>query len=488
MKYTLKEILANTSSYLFYRRGEEIFNKTYRPTILLKEVKPDGDIIYFPFSAVVNDIPTETFSDTEAAIIKGARAFAFDEERMRDRKFLDMLYDILRKYKDRIDFVIMTQNALNAMFLLAQYTRAKKFSKDLKVICVTGSIGKTSTTEMVYSIFKQKHKIFRGDPMVNLRLRINHKLIEADSDCEYLLFECSGAIKGYLKKFSELLVPDGVILSKVGTENLGKYGSIQNIADEKCSLMTCLRPDSTAVLNDSPEIRNAAKDYNCKQIFTKEGDYKLIKTDNSGSEFLYKGEKYTLSVVGEHQINNAIKAIELAKSFNIDDESIKKGLFEFQSVGSRWMTDKYKDAVVVTDAPNNPSYETMISCITTFLNIYKDSPLKRVVISGIRELGTYEKEVHTRLAEFIAQQDIDELICVEKEARTVYDYIKEKAPHIKTVYFDKPKDIDENDPFVKYILDTLNEKQALLIKGQGIDPVVMYEKVRLVLNRILKGI
>lgn len=182
MKYTLKEILANTSSYLFYRRGEEIFNKTYRPTILLKEVKPDGDIIYFPFSAVVNDIPTETFCDIEAAIIKGARAFAFDEERMRDRKFLDMLYDILRKYKDRIDFVIMTQNALNAMFLLAQYTRAKKFSKDLKVICVTGSIGKTSTTEMVYSIFKQKHKIFRGDPMVNLRLRINHKLIEADSD------------------------------------------------------------------------------------------------------------------------------------------------------------------------------------------------------------------------------------------------------------------------------------------------------------------
>ena len=152
------------------------------------------------------------------------------------------------------------------------------------------------------------------------------------------------------------------------------------------------------------------------------------------------------------------------------------------------MTDKYKGAVVVTDAPNNPIYETMISCITTFLNIYKDSPLKRVVISGIRELGTYEKEVHTRLAEFIARQDIDELICVEKEAKTVYNYIKEKAPHIKTVYFDKPKDIDENDPFVKYILDTLDEKQALLIKGQGIDPVVMYEKVRLVLNRILKGI
>ena len=66
--------------------------------------------------------------------------------------------------------------------------------------------------------------------------------------------------------------------------------------------------------------------------------------------------------------------------------------------------------------------------------------------------------------------------------------MKEKTPQLKTLSFDKPKEIVENYPFVKYILDTLDEKQALLIKGQGIDPVVMYEKVRLVLNRILKGI
>ena len=55
------------------------------------------------------------------------------------------------------------------------------------------------------------------------------------------------------------------------------------------------------------------------------------------------------------------------------------------------------------------------------------------------------------------------------------------------MYFDKPKNLDENDPFVKDIIDTIYTKQELLIKGQVIDPIVMYEKVRLVLNRILKG-
>lgn len=487
MKYSLKEILSNTSSYLFYKRGNEMWDKTYRPTILLSEIKPDSDMIYLPFYSVINNVPTETFSDIESAIIKGARAFAFDEEYLRKERFQKMLYNILNKYQDRIDFVIMTRNCLKAMMELAQYTRAKKFSKDLKVICVTGSIGKTSTTEMVYSVFKQKHKIYRGEPMVNLRLRINHKLLEADSDCEYLLFECSGAIKGYLKNFSELLMPDGMILSKVGTENLGKYGSIQNIADEKCSLMTCMGENGIAVLNDSSEIRNAAENYSCKKIFSKEGNYKLIKTDNTGSKFVYKGEEYTLGVVGEHQINNAIKVIELAQSFNIDKESIKKGLFEFHSVGSRWIRDKYKEATVITDAPNNPSYETIVSCVNTFLNIYKDYPQKRVMISGIRELGTYEKEVHLNLAKYLCELPIDELICVEKEAKTVYDYIKANSERIKVVYFDKPKNLDENDPFVKYIIDTIDTKQALLIKGQGIDPIVMYEKVRLVLNRILKG-
>ena len=487
MEYSLKEILSNTSSYLFYKRGDEIWEKKYRPSILSKDIKADCNIIFIPFFAIVNNVAMQTFCEIEHCIKKGVRAFFFDEERFAQKNFREMLFKILEKYEKNIDFVIMTQNSLGAMYSLAQYTRFKKFSKDLKVICVTGSIGKTSTTEMVYSIFKQKHKIFRGEPMVNLRLRINHKLLEAPKDCEYLLFECSGAVKGYLKKFSELLAPDGIILTRVSSENLGKYGSLQNIAEEKCSLMTCAQNKSVAILNDCEEIRRAAKDYDCKKIFTKEGDYTLIKSDNMGSKFIYKGEKYVLRVAGEHQINNAIKAIELAKSFNIDERLIKKGLFEFRQVGNRWLVDKIKDAIIVTDAPNNPSFETIVSCINTFLNIYKDYPQKRILISGIRELGRLEKEIHLKLAKFIEKQDIDELICVEKEAKTVYEYIKSNAAHIKTLYFDKPSDIDENTDFVRYIIDTINQKQALLIKGQGIDPVVTYEKVAAVLKRIFKN-
>ena len=487
MEYTLKEILSNTSSYLFYKRGDEIWEKKYRPSILSKEIKPDCNMIFIPFFAVVNNVPTQTYGDIEYCIKKGARAFFFDEERFAQKNFRDMLFKILEKYEKDIDFVVMAQNSLGAMYSLANYTRVKKFSKDLKVICVTGSIGKTSTTEMVYSVFKQKYKIFRGEPMVNLRLRINHKLLEAPQDCEYLLFECSGAVKGYLKKFSELLVPDGVILTKVSSENLGKYGSLQNIADEKCSLMSCTQKNSVAILNDCNEIRNAAKNYECKKIFTKEGDYTLIKSDNSGSEFIYKGEKYTLCVVGEHQINNAIKVIELAKSFDIDEKLIKRGLLEFRLVGNRWLVDKINEAIIVTDAPNNPSFETIVSCIKTFLNIYKDYPQKRILISGIRELGNLEVQIHLKLAKFIEKLQIDELICVEKEAKTVYEYIKANAPHIKVLYFEKPHDIDENAEFMKYIINTLNQKQALLIKGQGIDPVVTYEKVPVVLKRVFKN-
>lgn len=487
MRYTLREILSNTSSYLFFKQGNNMWDKNYRPTILLKEIKPKQDMIFFPFYSIVNNVPTETFSDIESAIIKGARAFAFDEEYLRNPRYQKMLYEILRKYKDRIDFVIMAKNSLGAIMEIAQYTRVRKFSKDLKVICVTGSIGKTSTTEMLYCVLKQKHKVFRGEPMVNLRVRINHKLIEAEPDCEYLLFECSGATKGYLKNFSELLMPDGMILSKVGTENLGKYGSLQGIADEKCTLMSCMGEKAVAVLDDSEETKKASKEYICKKIFPQEGNYELIKTDKNGSKFKYKGEEYALSVVGEHQINNAIKVIELAKSLNIDDESIKKGLFGFKPVGSRWLVDDYNEATVVTDAPNNPSYETIISCINTFMNIYKDYPQKRIMISGIRELGKYEKEVHLKLAEFISKLNIDELICVEKEAKTVYDYISQNAAHIKSVYFEKPKELNEKDPFVNYIINSLNTKQALLIKGQGIDPKIQYEKVRIILNRVIKG-
>ncbi len=491
MRYSLEEILQNTSSYVFYKNSDDIFEKEYEPTILLEQVtlksKNKANPIFLPFKIPINDNISDAFYSIKKAISNGARGFFFDEIRLKEEKYFNLLFEIIEQYKDKIDFIIMTPDTLQAIFELARYTLKNKFIKDVKVITVTGSVGKTSTTEMIYAILKEKYKVYRGEAMVNLRFRTNHKIIEADNDVDFLLFECSGANRGYPRIFSELLTPDAAVVTKVGTENLGIFKSLDGIAEQKCELLTCLHTNNTAVLNDSPEIRRASAKYNCKKVYTKEGDYKLIKSDKNGSTFIYKKNEYEIPVVGTHQINNAMKAIEVAKSFGMTYNDIKNGLAKFQSVGSRWNIDNFNGTTFVSDCPNNPSYETMISCISTFVNLYKDIENKRIAISGIRSLGNHEKKVHTDLAEFIAKQPLKEVICLEPEAKVVYEYLKEHAPDIQVKYYDKPKSLGKDEPFVKYIIDTLGENQAFLMKGQGIDPVIRYEDVRITLKNVFEN-
>ncbi len=490
MRYNLKEILQNTSSYIFYKNSDDIFEKEYESTIIIEDVKKkvqnNANVIFMPFKININDNVSDAFWSIKRAIADGARAFFFDEIRLKEEKYYNFLLEIIETFEDKIDFIIMTPDTLQAIFELSRYTLKNKFLKDVKVITVTGSVGKTSTTEMIYAILREKYKVYRGEPMVNLRFRTNHKIIEADNDVDFLLFECSGAVKGYPKIFSELLTPDASVITKVGTENLGIFKSLDSIAEQKCGMLTCLHENNTAVLNDSPEIRRASAKYKCKKVYTKEGNYKLIKSDNNGSKFIYRHEEFEIPVVGVHQINNAIKAIEVAKSFNIPYSVIKSGLKKFKTVGSRWNTDTFNGTLFVSDCPNNPSYETLLSCITTFVNLYKDVENKRIAISGIRALGNHEKKVHLDLAKFIAKQPLKEVICLEPEAKTVYEYLKENAPQIQVKYYDKPKSLGKDEPFVQYIINTLGPNQAFLMKGQGIDPVIKYEDVFTTLKQVFK--
>jgi len=481
MQYSIEEILINTSGVIYYQSERFDKSEQYMPCAV-SELCPAQNCIFIPLYIHINSILTDSFWSLERMINLGIRCIMFDRVRFREQKYKNLLDNIIQKYKDKLDLVIMVPDTLHAIFDLANYTRTMKLPKSTKIVAVTGSIGKTSTTEMVYAILKTKYKTYRGVPTVNIRLRIAHKFLEAPPNVEYLLFECSGQQRGYLKWYSELLVPDGAIVTKIANENLGEYLTLKNLAQNKASLLSAMGENSTAVLNGDPLLRKAAEDYICKKIFVDDKSYELLKTDKDGSEFIYKGEKYFIPVVGIHQIDNAVKAIELTQNLGFTADEIRTGLSQFQAVGDRWVVDKFQSgAVLITDCPNNPSYDTLMSAISTFMDLYKGTKYKRLIISRIKLLGEYEAETYMRLAKYISTLDIQELVCVGEEITSIRDYVSENS-NIKVVYFEKPKVIDKNDEFVKYLINTLNFEQATLLKMQRQDVTIKYGKVKEVLR------
>ncbi len=486
MKYSIDEILGNTSGYIFYQNPNFDKSLDYYPCGINSYVRYNKSTIYIPIHIYINGALVNSFNNIEKVINAGVRAIMFDEVRFADKAYYEMLMQIIETYQDKLDLVIMVPDTLQAIFDLANYTRTNKISKKTKYIAITGSIGKTSTTEMIYGILSQNHKVYRGEPGANIKLRVAHKFLEVEPDIDYFIFECSGQGRGYLKCFSELIMPDAVILSKVSNENLGEYLTLKNVAIEKSTLLSAMKEDSTAIINGMDILREASEIYSCKKVYIDEGCYELIKADKDGSEFIYKDEKYFIPVVGKYQIDNAIKVIELLLSLGFSTEEIKHGLSLYEAVGDRWVVDKFKNGVeFITDCPNNPSYDTLIANINTFMNLYKDAGYKRIIITRIKALGDLEEQTYRNIAEFISKLDIDELICVGSEIIPIRDYVRANS-NISVMWFEKPTEINENDTFVKYLLETLNFEQATLLKGQRKDGTIGYGKVKEVLRKYLK--
>lgn len=467
MRYTIDEILNNTPGYIFFKGKNFDKNKTYKLNVYeeFMDKADNSDVLFMPFKLTINDITWDTFADIERHVREtNLRAFVFDEIHFADEEHRNKMLDLLKEFQDIIEVVLIVPKNTRTLGDIANYTKNCKMNKNIKYLAVTGTIGKTSTTELLWSVVSNCRKAFMGVREVNLKSRTNHKFLEVEPDVEYCILELSGANPGYLKQFSELIVPDGVILTKVSPENLHTYGTLDKIATEKSSLLCAMSETSVAVINNQPLFKDATKKYTCKKIYIDEGSYELIKMDREGSGFKYKNEEYYIPVVGLHQIDNAIRVIELLKQFDFTYEEINNGFRQFKRHNFRWVVDEFpNDVVFITDCPNNPSFDTLMSSIDTFIQLYDDYEFKRVIISNITSLGDMEDDVLLQVAKRISKLNISELVCLTEQMIPVANYVRDNS-NINVVWF-KTENIDENAQYIKYLANNMNFRQANLIKG-----------------------
>lgn len=485
MLYSLDEIIANGEAYFFYKK-EDVKNKEYKISLVYDKL--DKDTIYIPVKVICSFKLSDDFVLYLENAIKNKkiRGFVFDEIRYSDEQYRNLLFKIIEKYKDDIDFILMTDDTEKMAERLCYYTRVAKFSDKMRLLAVTGSVGKTTTTEMLCSVLKQKYKIYRGAATVNMKIKILNKFFEADSDTDFLVLETAMQRKGYLKFYSELYNADGIIITNATTENIKDFGSTDNIAKEKSTLSSYLNEKAVVVAENNPSFEYHLRKTKAKKILLDKNGYELISADKNGSKFNYKNFEYEIPVVGLHQITNAIKAIELLLQLGFEPSFIKSGLQELEAVGDRWVVDKYEGGIeFITDCPNNPSVETMLANIETFLNLYKDEKIKRVAISRIKFLGDLEEKFYLKIAKFLAKSDLNEVIVLDIEAKSIYEYLKNNSD-IKTTFFEKPESLTKDTPFVKYLIDTLNEKQAFLLKAQRDDYGIKFGQVKEILRKELK--
>lgn len=295
------------------------------------------------------------------------------------------------------DLVLRVQDTKNAYIKIANYYRNK-----INPICVgiTGSAGKTTTKELVYSVLNQKFKTQKTFSNHNNEIGFCQTVLGMSEETQALIVEMGMRGLGEIEEISIPLEPDFAIITNCGSAHIGRLGSLDNIAIAKCEIAKGLKSNGIFISLDQDIIKRHLN-FSGEKIFYSVKNVKIIAQAPSYSKFEYKGCVYELNVEGEYNIENSLAAIELGLKLNMKPDEIAAGLKSYKPIEKRWESETINGLTFINDSYNaNP--ESMMASVKTFIDLYKN-PV--VVLGNMGELGEQETDLHMQVGEYLSKLD-----------------------------------------------------------------------------------
>ena len=352
-------------------------------------------------------------------------------------------------------FVFYVKDTLKAYLQLAAYYKSKV---NPITIAVTGSSGKTTTIEMLASVISQKYKTHKSILNHNNEVGLCQTLLAMPDDTDVLVVEMGMRGKGEIELLSKYAKPDIAVIANTGTAHIGRLGSEKAIAEAKCEITKYLHKEGLLLAHNTELIRQT-NTYKGNTVYLGLDSKELsdIKLEASSSEFVYKKYQFKLNVEGEHNIQNALFAINAGIKLGIEPELIAKGLEEYKPIEKRWEISEIAGYRIINDSYNsNP--ESAKAAISAFLSTQKTISPRVLVLGDMKELGENEKSFHENVGEFINNFDNVEVITVGELAKY---YIKGLDTNKNT----KSASFSTNKDAAKYILENIPTGTTILLKA-----------------------
>lgn len=334
--------------------------------------------------------------------------------------------------------------------------RKLKEMKNLKIIGITGSYGKTSSKNVLSTILNCKYNTLPTPRNLNtyngLIMTINNHM---DKFTNIFIAEMGAYVKGEIKGLCKLVKPQYGILTTIGTAHLESFGSEQNIIEGKFELIESLPEDGFAILNrDDPKQVNYPLKNKVKTIWigidNPEADVvaKNIKCSNKGTSFdvYFKGnkEKYSFEtkLLGKHNVYNILDGIACGKEFNIDMKDLIQAVKMVQPVEHRLELKKLGNFYMIDDAYNSNPVGSKRAL--EVLNLMPG--IKVVVTPGMIELGNKEEEYNKEFGKQISKVADYVILIGEKKTKPIKEgLLEEKFDKEKIIVFN---DVREAYPFI----------------------------------------
>lgn len=362
--------------------------------------------------------------------------------------------------KDDINLVIVNDTTKAFGLIAKEY----KKSLDIFSVAVTGSVGKTSTKDIISSVISKKYKTLKTIGNLNNEIGVPKTLLNLDSTYEVAVIEMGMDKKGEIDYLTKIVNPNIAVITNIGMSHIMNFPNGQEgIFEAKTEIVNGLKENGLLIVNGDDQylktLKNNKHSYRLLTYGFKENNDIIcknyeIKESLINFTCIYNNQEYNFSIssIAKHNIGNAMIAILIGFELGLSEIEIKQGLANIEFTQNRLDIIKTDNYTIIDDSYNS-SYDSVMSALEV-LNSFKER--KVAIIGDIFELGRYSESIHKKIGQNL---ECDVLVTIGKNAKYIFEEALNRD--IKSYYY------EEKDNFYKECKTILLKDDVILIKASN---------------------
>lgn len=336
----------------------------------------------------------------------------------------------------------------------------------IPVVGITGSVGKTSTKEMIAAVLEEKYNVLKTKGNFNNELGVPLTVFGLRPDHEIAVLEMGISDFGEMHRLAKIARPDTCVITNIGLCHLEFLKSRDGILKAKTEIFDFLESDGHVILNGDDDKLITVRDVKgIKPLFFGVDNHQGVWADEIESKGLkgiscqiHAGEesfKVLIPIPGRHMVYNALAGTAVGLTYGMNMEEIKKGIESLQSLSGRFHIIETGNRTIVDDCYNANPVSMKAS-----LDVLQDALGRRVAILGdMGELGKEEVEMHREVGVYAAARDIDKIICVGELAGDMAEAARLAAPTKDIVHF------AEKESLLEALPEMIRDGDTILVKA-----------------------
>lgn len=433
-----------------------------------------GEVCGCDLDKTVSDVVTDSRKTVADSVFVALRGERFDGHNFVKQVLANgaVCCVVDRNFENTDGFpVIAVDDTLRALQAIAAYYR-RQFG--IPAVAVTGSVGKTSTKDMLAAVLSRHYHTLKTDGNFNNEIGLPLTALRLSNEDEIAVFEMGMSAFDEISRLSKIAAPETAVITNIGYSHIEHLKSQENILKAKLEILDGLSSDGTVILNGDDKFLRGIEGtlpfetlyYGIENSGCDITAFNIKKySDSTEFDFKVDGEVYhaQIGVAGVYHIYNALAAILTGIKYNIPINEIIAGIADFKPCGMRQSIEKTNKYVLIKDCYNaSPtSMKSGLEVLSVTQPRDGGKPYRRVAVLGdMLELGDYAEEAHTNVGELACDYNVDCLIAVGKNAEYIAKGAINKGFSSSEIYY-----FYDNNTAKAHLDEILKPNDIILLKG-----------------------